>query len=340
MMSTDTPIEERPQRQEVARRDLSATLRLVRTFMLPALLIIEFVTFSLLSREFLSAGNLLNVVTNASDLAFIAAGLTLVILLGGIDVSTGFAVGLIAWVTATLLNQTVPPVLVLVVALAAGGVAGLINGTLVARLSIPSIVATLGTSAIFQTLLFMLWNSTDVFAPPVFGFLSGREKVFGIPLLVILILATYLVLAPVLSRTRFGRSVYAIGSNREAAELAGINVRRVRLTCYAILGVLVGLAGCTYLGRVGVVQASSGNELTLQAIAAVVVGGTSILGGEGSMLRTLGGLVFIVVLQNGVVLAGVPPLWNGLMVGLVILLAVSIDGLLVKIDAGKSRAVA
>jgi ribose/xylose/arabinose/galactoside ABC-type transport system permease subunit len=316
---------------------LSQALRLVRRFLLPALLVIEFVTFTALSPQFLTAPNLLNIVTNASDLALIAAGLTLVILLGGIDVSTGFAVGLVAWLVGTMLTNQVPPVLVLIAAVAAGTAIGLLNGTLVAKLSIPSIVATLGTSAIFQTLLFALWNSSDVFSGPVFPFLSGQAKVLGVPILVIIVLAIYLVLNLVLTNTKLGRSIYAIGSNREAAVLSGINVSRVRIICYTILGALVGLAACTYLGRVGVVQASSGNELTLLAIAAVVVGGTSILGGEGSLIRTLGGLIFIVVLQNGVVLAGVPPLWNGLMVGFVILLAVSIDGLVVLVNSRKSR---
>ena len=324
--------------QAAARQErLSRALRLVRRFLLPVLLVIEFVTFAALSQQFLTVPNLLNIVTNASDLALIAAGLTLVILLGGIDVSTGFAVGLVAWIVGTMLNNSVPPILVLIGAIAAGTAIGLLNGVLVAKLSIPSIVATLGTAAIFQTLLFALWNSSDVFAGPVFPFLSGQAKVLGVPILVVIVLAVYVVLNLVLTNTKLGRSIYAIGSNREAAVLSGINVSRVRIICYTILGALVGLAACAYLGRVGVVQASSGNELTLLAIAAVVVGGTSILGGEGSLIRTLGGLIFIVVLQNGVVLAGVPPLWNGLMVGVVILLAVSIDGLVALVNSRESR---
>jgi len=309
----------------------------VRRALLPTLLIAEFVVFSALSEQFLTAQNFLNMATNAADIAFIAAGLTLVILLGGIDVSTGFAVGLVAWLAASMMNHSVPPALVLIVAIAAGASLGVLNGSLVAKLNIPSIVATLGTSAIFQTLLFALWNSTDIFSGPVLPILSGQARAFGIPLLVLVVLGVYLLLHVVLNKTKFGRYVYAVGSNRDAASLAGINVTRVRVTCFAILGGLVGLAACTYLARVGVVQASTGNELTLLSIAAVVVGGTSILGGEGSMLRTLGGLVFIIVLQNGIVLAGVPPLWNGLMIGFVILLAVSIDGLVVVLNSRKTK---
>jgi ribose/xylose/arabinose/galactoside ABC-type transport system permease subunit len=208
---------------------------------------------------------------------------------------------------------------------------------LTARLAIPSIVATLGTSALFQTGLFALWNSRDIFSTPVFPFLSGGARLGELPILVLIVLAVYLVLHLVLTQTTFGRSIYAIGSNVEAAKLSGINVRRVRVIGSVILGLLIGVAACTYLARVGVVQASSGGELTMLAIASVVVGGTSILGGEGSVLRTLGGVVFIVVLDNGIVLAGVPSLWNGLIVGFVILVAVSINGLAVIINARKKR---
>lgn len=314
-------------------------IRIVQTWLLPVLLIVEFVVFTALSPHFLTAPNLVNVGVNAADLALIAAGLTVVILMGGIDVSTGFAVGLLSWVVASLLAAGQPPIVVLIAALAGGTLIGLLNGVLTARLAIPSIVATLGTSALFQTGLFSLWNSKDIFSLPVFPFLSATARFGGVPLLLILVLAVYIVLHAVLSRTTFGRSVYAVGSNLEAAKLSGINVRRVRIVGSVILGLLLGLAACTYLGRVGVVQASSGGELTILAIASVVVGGTSILGGEGSVLRTLGGVVFINVLSNGIVLAGVPSIWNGLIVGFVILIAVSINGLAVLVRARSRRSV-
>jgi ribose/xylose/arabinose/galactoside ABC-type transport system permease subunit len=314
-------------------------IRIVQTWLLPVLLVVEFVVFTALSPHFLTAPNLVNVGVNAADLALIAAGLTVVILMGGIDVSTGFAVGLLSWVVASLLTAGQPPIFVLIAALAGGTLIGLLNGVLTARLAIPSIVATLGTSALFQTGLFSLWNSKDIFSLPVFPFLSATARFGGVPLLLILVLVVYIVLHIVLSRTTFGRSVYAVGSNLEAAKLSGINVRRVRIVGSVILGLLLGLAACTYLGRVGVVQASSGGELTILAIASVVVGGTSILGGEGSVLRTLGGVVFINVLSNGIVLAGVPSIWNGLIVGFVILIAVSINGLAVLVRARSRRSV-
>ena len=314
-------------------------LQRVQTLLLPGLLVAELVVFAVLSPRFLSPENLANVAVNAADVALIAAGLTVVVLMGGIDVSTGYAVGLISWFLATLTGGGAPGALTLLVAVVGGAVLGLLNGVLTARLAIPSIVATLGTSAVFQTLLFTLWDRQDLFSGPVLPALSGGSRVAGVPLLVVVVLAVYAVLHLVLVRTRTGRSVFAIGSNVEAARLAGIDVRRVRLLGSLALGVLVGLAACTYLARVGVVQASSGGELSLLAVASVVVGGTSILGGEGSVLRTLGGVVFIALLENGIVLAGVPSLWNGLLVGCVILLAVSVNGgvVLLRRRAGLAR---
>lgn len=309
-----------------SRQRALVALERVQTYLLPGLLVIEVVVFTLLSSRFLTSSNLVNVAVNAVDVALVAAGLTLVVLMGGIDVSTGYAIGLITWFLATLISGGMPGVVVLLVAVGAGAVLGLVNGTLTARLSIPSIVATLGTSAIFQTALFALWDRHDVFSGPVLPVLSGRLTVGGVPVMILLVLVVYLALHVVLVRTRVGRSVFAIGSNVEAARLAGLNVRRIRLLGSLTLGVFVGLAACTYLARVGVVQANSGGELTLLAIASVVVGGTSILGGEGSVLRTLGGVLFIALLENGIVLAGVPSLWNGLLVGCTILLAVGVNG--------------
>lgn len=300
------------------------SLRRVQLALLPILLIVEFIVFSMLSPRFFTPENLANIAYNSAGLALVAAGVTLVVILGGIDVSTGFAVGIVAWTVAKLSGTGLPAFVVVLAAIVVGALLGAINGILVTFGKVPPIIATLGTAAIFQTALFALWNSNDLFAAPIAPIFSG-ERVLGVPMVVVPVIIVYALLAWFMYKRPAGRELYATGSNPEAARLAGIRVNRLTFLAYLTIGVLVGLAGLIYVGRVGVVQASSGNEVTLLAIAAVVVGGTSILGGEGSVLRTLGGLVFIVVLQNGIVLAGVPPLWNGLMVGTTIILAVTID---------------
>lgn len=309
-----------------ATQDPAASRRAtaLRRLLLPAMLVVEVIVFASLSPYFLTGDNLANVAYNAAEVALVAAGLTLVVLLGGIDVSTGFAIGVVAWVVATLVSAGQPAVLVVGAAVLLGCCLGGLNGLLVTVGKVPPIIATLGTSAVFQTTLFALWNSTGVFSGPVTPLLSG-SRIAGVPVIVGVIAVVYAALYFLQTRRPFGRNVYAIGSNPEAARLAGVRSRSVTLGCYLVLGALVGLAACVFVGRVGVVQASSGNEITLAALAAVVVGGTSILGGEGGVARTLGGLLFIAVLQNGVVLAGVPPLWNGVLVGAAILLAVGVD---------------
>lgn len=296
----------------------------VRQLVVPLLLVLELVVFATLSDSFLTSGNMANVILNSVDLALIAGGLTLVIILGGIDVSTGPALGVVAWVVGTLTVADVPAPLVVILAIALGGLMGLINGAIVSLLNVTAIIATLGTAAIWQTTLFGLWGGTDLFAPPVSTY-AAADRLFGVPTVAFLVVLVYAALWYVSRYRAFGRHVYAVGNDIEAARLSGVRVRRVTLSTYVLVGSLVGLAAVVYMARVGVVQASSGADLSLAAIAAVVVGGTSITGGRGSVIGTLFGVLFIAVLQNGVVLAGVPPLWNGVLVGLFILVAVGID---------------
>lgn len=307
----------------------------VRQLVVPLLLALELVVFATLSDNFLTSGNLANVVLNSVDLALIAGGLTLVIILGGIDVSTGPALGVVAWVVGTLTVSSVPPLVVVVLAITLGGLMGLINGAIVSLLNVTAIIATLGTAAVWQTTLFGLWAGTDLFAPPVSTY-AAADRLFGVPTVAFLVVVVYAVLWYVSRYRAFGRHVYAVGNDIEAARLSGVRVRRVTLLTYVLVGALVGLAAVIYMARVGVVQASSGADLSLAAIAAVVVGGTSITGGRGSVIGTLFGVLFIAVLQNGVVLTGVPPLWNGVLVGLFILVAVGIDVVSDRLSARKA----
>jgi ribose/xylose/arabinose/galactoside ABC-type transport system permease subunit len=252
--------------------------------------------------------------------------------MGSIDVSTGYAVGLTSWFAGTLVLNNINGYIALLLAILIGLGIGFINGSLTIFFSIPSIVATLGMVAIYQTLLFIVWDSQDLFSKPILPWLSGSEKFFSVPVIVVIVLIIYVILHILLTRTFFGRSIFAIGSNIEAARLIGLNIKFVKFIVSGILGILIGIAACTYLGRVGVVQGDSGSEITLMAIAAVVVGGTSILGGEGSVLRTLGGVAFIGILNNGVVLSGVPSLWNGAVLGAIILFVVLLNGLVVLLE--------
>jgi len=310
----------------------------LRQFVVPLFLAVEVAVFAALSDSFLTSGNMANVVLNSVDLALIAGGLTLIIVLGGIDVSTGPALGVVAWVVGTLTVAGLPALLVVVLAITLGGLMGLINGVIVSMLNVTAIIATLGTAAVWQTTLFGLWGGTDLFAPPVSQY-AAADRLLGVPTVAFLAIIVYAGLWYVSRYRAFGRHVYAVGNDIEAARLSGVGVRRVSLGAFGLVGALVGLAAVVYMARVGVVQASSGADLSLAAIAAVVVGGTSITGGRGSVIGTLFGVLFIAVLQNGVVLTGVPPLWNGVLVGLFILVAVGIDVVSERLSARKADAV-
>lgn len=305
----------------------SSGFRLVRGLrigLMPALLVLALVVFSLLSDQFLNPSNLKDIVVNSGDLAMLAAGMTLVILLGGIDISAGPMLGVIAWIIASAMGAGIDPLLVVGLAMLGGITLGLVNGSIVVFGRVAPIIATLGTAAIFQSVLFVLWASRDRFSEPVLPIFSG-VTVGGFPILIIPVLIVYATLAYVLKRRRFGLHIYAVGNDAEGARLLGVSPNKVLLLAYALMGALTGLGALFFIGRVGVVQANSGVDMSIAAIAAVVVGGTSILGGQGGVIRTLGGLLFIAVLQNGVVLAGVPSLWTGAIVGVAVALAVSVD---------------
>ncbi len=306
----------------------------LRVAVVPALLVVEVVIFASLSRQFLTLGNIDNVLLNSVDLSLIAAGLTLVIVLGGIDVSTGQALGVLAWCVGRLTLAGVNPILTILVAAALGGVMGTVTGTIVSRLRVSAIIATLGMAGLWSTVLFALWGGTDLFAPPVSSYVS-TQRTFGLPTVTYFVLVAFAVLWFVSRYRGYGRHVYAVGNDAEGARLSGINVVRTGVASYTIVGLMVGLAAVVFMARVGVVQASSGADLSLAAIAAVVVGGTSITGGRGSLIGTLWGVLFIAVLENGVVLAGVPPLWNGVFVGAFIVIAVAIDVTTERISRGR-----
>lgn len=291
---------------------------------IPGLVFVEVLIFSLFAPRFMTSNNLFNVLYNASALAIIAAGMTLVILLAGIDISAGPMVGVIGWCVADMATNGFPAPVTVLLAILLGGAFGLINGVLVVRGRVAPIIATLGTAAIFKSLLFVLWDSNDIFTGPVLSIL-GPTRWWFVPRASLLVAVIYFALGFVLKRTPWGRGIYAIGNDAEGARLLGVPVRSVTLSTYGTVGCLAGFTALAYVSRVGVIQSNSGEELTLAAIAAVVIGGTSILGGRGGVGRTLLGVLFVAVLSNGLVLIGVPSIWSGVFVGGAVAAAAVID---------------
>jgi ribose transport system permease protein/AI-2 transport system permease protein len=294
------------------------------------LLVAEIIIFALIAENFLTIGNFQTVLRNSTDLAVITIGMTMVILVSGIDISVGSALGVVAIVVGWMLQAGMHPLIIAPVAILLGMAIGLINGLLITFARIPDIIATLGMSNILRAMIFgMLGGQWLTGLPPVFAPLT-RGMVLGVPISLILIFVLYGFFYWLLTFRPFGRHLYAVGNSVEVATLAGIDARRVRITTYVLMGALVGLGSLLYVGRLGSVEITVGIDLGISAIAAVVIGGTSITGGRGSLIGTLAGVFFMAIMKNGILLVGIPSLWERAVVGALIVLSVAADLIITK----------
>ncbi len=293
------------------------------------------VAFSVLEPDsFATVNNLRNLATNAAILMVIAVGMTFVIITAGIDLSVGSVLVFSGVISAKAMNgmsgDGIGVLLVgLVVALGCGLGWGVVNGLLITKARVPPLIVTLGTLGMALGLAQIITGGVDIREVPQRLIISiGVGRVFGqIPWLVVIALAVAIVFGIVLGMTRFGRHTYAIGSNEEAARRAGINVDRHLIAVYGLAGTLAGLAGYMSLARFATTTIGGHSTDNLQAIAAVVLGGTSLFGGIGTVLGTVVGVFIPVVLQNGFVITGVDPFWRDVAVGAVLIAAVYLDQL-------------
>lgn len=289
------------------------------------MLLLVCVIIAVQSSVFLTTGNLLNVLLEASVTALLAAGQNFVIILAEIDLSDGAILGLSGGVMALMLSNHHGLFISLIMGLLVGAVCGLVNGVLVAVTHMPSFIATLGTMAAFGgvTLEIMHGNPIAVLNS---GFNNiGQSRAGGIPVPVWITIAIFIVFGIILARTRFGRFVYATGDNPEAAKLSGVPVNRVRILAFVISGVLSAVAGLILTARLSDAEATAGSGMELEAIAAVIIGGTSLLGGRGNLVGTFIGALILGVIDNGLNLLNVSPFLSGIVEGIVILFAVFLD---------------
>jgi ribose transport system permease protein len=293
------------------------------------------VVFSVLEPEsFATVNNARNLATNAAILLVIAVGMTFVIITAGIDLSVGAVLVFAGVVSAKAMNAMdgdgAGVLLVgLAAALAAGAGWGVLNGILITKARVPPLIVTLGTLGMALGLSLIITNGVDIRdVPPKLVTSVGVGRLFGeIPWLVVIAAVVAVVFAVLLGATRFGRHTYAIGSNEEAARRAGIAVDRHLILVYGIAGLLAGLAGYMSLARFATTTLGGHATDNLQAIAAVVLGGTSLFGGVGTVLGTVVGVFIPAVLQNGFVITGVEPFWRDVAVGAVLIAAVYLDQL-------------
>ncbi|MBL0175988.1 MAG: ribose ABC transporter permease [Ignavibacteria bacterium] len=291
--------------------------------------LLQVLIFSQLSPYFMTGENLLNVSLQASINAIIAAGMTFVILTAGIDLSVGSVVALAGIVATTVCKVDLPFPLNIGAGIAAGllfgTLSGLGGGLFVTRFRITPFIITLALMTIWRGAAFVVTDGRPVWELPAEFASLGGGRLGGIPVPTIVMLAVYAVAHVVLTRTRFGRYVYAVGGNIEAARLAGVRPQRILLAVYAISGVLSAVSGILLASRMNSGQPNAGGMYELDAIAAVVVGGTSLQGGRGTLVGTFIGAMLIAVLRNGLNLMNVSSYLQQVIVGLVILLATMID---------------
>lgn len=291
-----------------------------------------------LSDKFFTPDNGWNILRQISVNLCLSVGMTLVILSGGIDLSVGAILGLAGAVAAGLLKNGLTLAALgvrleftvagaIAAGLAVGGAAGWGNGFAITRFQLPPFVATLGMLSIARGLT-MLWTGGFPITGLGDGFGHlGTGAFLGMPLPVWIMLALTALFVVVTKRTRFGRHLYAVGGNERAARLTGLNVPRIKLAVYTLAGALAGVAGLIVTARLDSAQPNAGLGYELDSIAAVVIGGTSLSGGRGSVTGTVLGCLIIGVLNNGLFLLNVSPFWQQVIKGLVILLAVALDKL-------------
>lgn len=308
---------------QIMKRKLSAYI--YENASLLAVLLLLCTYFSLASPQFLTMNNCLNTILQSSVMGIVAIGVTFIVIIGGIDLSPGAVVALVGILSASLLTQSVPVFAVIVLAIIIGGTVGFINGVSVAKLGLSPFITTLAMMSMGRGLAMAYTNGKTIYnLPENFNFI-GNGAVLSVPFPVILTGILFIVAHFVLSRTVFGHQIYSIGGNKEAAYLAGIDVKKIEIIVYALSGCLYGIASMVLTGRLGVALPSSGNGLEMNALAAIVIGGASLYGGKGNMVGTLIGVIVIGVLNNGLNLLNVSPYWTQFIQGFVIFIALLMD---------------
>ena len=294
-------------------------------------LVIAIIVFGVINPRFLAGANLSLITQQVSVIGTLAVAQTLIILTAGIDLSVGaimvFSSMVIGQIAAT---AGVPVFLALLVGLVVGLAAGALNGALVTRLKLPPFIVTLGTLSVFTALTLLFSGGSTIQGDALPDLVTAAGDTFRIGTVdiaysVVIMLVLYVIFAFSLGRTAWGRHVYAVGDDKEAARLSGIRVTRVLLSVYVVAGAVLALAAWIQIGRSFAASPNAANDANLDSITAVVIGGTSLFGGRGTIWGTLLGALIVGVFRNGLALAGLDVLYQTLAVGILVIVAVALD---------------
>lgn len=281
--------------------------------------------FSIVSPNFMTRNNGFNVLRQISSNAIVAIGMTFVLLIGGIDLSVGSIIAATNCISISFMVTGIPIPAAVVIGILLGSLVGFVNGTIIAELKIPAFIMTLAMMQIARGVAYISTGGKPVrFDNDVLS-LIGNGYVGSVPVPVIIMVVCIAVFAFILHKTKFGSRVYAVGGNREAAKFSGINIALIEISVYTICGTMAGIAGIILSSRMLSAQPTSGTGAEMDAIAAVVLGGTSLSGGVGTIAGTIIGALFIGVLNNGLNILGISSYWQEVIKGIVIVIAVLVD---------------
>jgi ribose/xylose/arabinose/galactoside ABC-type transport system permease subunit len=297
-------------------------LFLLNKFIVLLTLFFLVILFSYLSPYFLSFKNFTAIGMTISVIGIVCIGQTLCILIRGFDLSVGATTALAGMIVASLVNSGFPYLISIVITLIACGFVGWANGFLITYGKINPLITTLAMMSVVTGAVFIISDGYAIFAKNTSFTVLGTNKLAGIPYPILILLFLYGLFYVLLNHSVFGRYLYCIGGNPEAARIAGINVRRMTVLVYTLSGALSGFAGIILASRLGAGQTSAGSSYALDSIAAVVLGGTSLVGGIGNILGSLFGVIIIGTLQNGLVMLDIKPYYQNVATGAVLLLAV------------------
>ncbi len=288
-------------------------------------MVVLVIALSFASPVFLTSSNLMGILRQAAVYVIMGLGMTFVLMTGGIDLSQGSLLALVGVTAASIIKMTNSIPLAILGSVAVGATVGLVNGTVVSCLHVPPFIMTLSTMYLCRGLTLVITQASPVVVTNSSFKWIGVGTLFGIPVPVYIFIIAAIVGQFIISYTATGRYVLSIGSNREASRLSGIKVRWNECKVYIISGIMVSIAGIVYVTRLGAAQATAGQSYEMEAVAASVLGGTSVLGGEGSIIGTVMGAIVVAILRNAMVLLDISTYYQQVVTGAVILIAVIID---------------
>lgn len=291
-----------------------------------AAFIILFAALTITSRHFFTWDNMMTVLRQAAYVAVVACGMTFVIATGGIDLSVGAVMAFAGIIVGTLMVGGTNIYLAIILAIISGGIIGLCSGVFVAQFRIPDFIVTMAMMSIIRGIVQVITKGTPIYGLTYkeFNFIA-QGSILGIPFPIILMIIVFAIFYYIMYKTRFGRYVISTGSNAESARLVGISVNRIKISVYVICGLLAAFAGVIMTSRLTAAMPDAGQNYEMDAIAATVIGGTSMSGGKAKLLGTALGAVMMATVRNGLNLLAVNTYWHQVVIGAIVLLAVGLD---------------